>query len=119
MDTSTWTIVAHDNLEIFVIDLGDRFGARVLDLEERILSAPLPLREVLSSGSFREVPPYAFDPKLLGRVDVLEEPADSSARYEEQRAAALRERQPGSLAGQVIIKPGFDEIPPGFEALSE
>ena len=25
------------------------------------------------------------------------------------------ERRPGLLAGQITIKPGFDELPPGFE----
>jgi prevent-host-death family protein len=24
-------------------------------------------------------------------------------------------RKPGLLAGQIVIKPGFDELPPGFE----
>lgn len=29
------------------------------------------------------------------------------------------ERKPGLLAGQITIKPGFDELPPGFEAFVE
>lgn len=29
------------------------------------------------------------------------------------------ERRPGRLAGKIDIKPGFDELPPGFEAFSE
>ncbi len=27
-------------------------------------------------------------------------------------------RMPGLLKGEVVTKPGFDELPPGFEALS-
>lgn len=29
------------------------------------------------------------------------------------------ERRPGRLAGQIHVKPGFDELPPGFEAFEE
>ncbi|MGH3002461.1 MAG: type II toxin-antitoxin system Phd/YefM family antitoxin [Gaiellaceae bacterium] len=32
---------------------------------------------------------------------------------------AAIDRKPGLLAGQVTIKPGFDELPPGFEAFGE
>lgn len=28
-------------------------------------------------------------------------------------------RKPGRLAGQIEIKPGFDELPPGFEVFAE
>ena len=29
------------------------------------------------------------------------------------------ERKPGRLAGRIAIKPGFDELPPGFEVFDE
>lgn len=29
------------------------------------------------------------------------------------------ERKPGRLAGQITIKPGFDELPAGFEMVEE
>jgi prevent-host-death family protein len=32
---------------------------------------------------------------------------------------ARSEREPGLLAGQITIKPGFDELPPGFEVFAE
>lgn len=34
-------------------------------------------------------------------------------------APATAERKPGLLAGQVTIKPGFDELPAGFEVFAE
>jgi prevent-host-death family protein len=33
-------------------------------------------------------------------------------------APARSAREPGLLAGQITIKPGFDELPPGFEAFA-
>jgi len=32
---------------------------------------------------------------------------------------AKTERKPGLLAGHIAIKPGFDELPPGFEVFGE
>ena len=32
---------------------------------------------------------------------------------------ATADRKPGRLAGQITIKPGFDELPPGFELFAE
>jgi prevent-host-death family protein len=32
---------------------------------------------------------------------------------------AKADRKPGLLAGQITIKPGFDELPPGFEVFGE
>lgn len=32
---------------------------------------------------------------------------------------SVGERKPGLLAGQITIKPGFDELPPGFEIFAE
>jgi len=29
------------------------------------------------------------------------------------------ERKPGRLAGRIVIKPGFDQLPPGFEAFAD
>lgn len=29
------------------------------------------------------------------------------------------DRNPGLLAGRIVIKPGFDELPPGFEAFDK
>ncbi len=29
------------------------------------------------------------------------------------------ERKPGRLAGRIVIKPGFDRLPPGFEAFAD
>jgi prevent-host-death family protein len=29
------------------------------------------------------------------------------------------ERKPGLLAGQIVIKPGFDELPDGFDVFAE
>ena len=34
-------------------------------------------------------------------------------------APAKTPRKPGLLAGQITIKPGFDELPPGFETFTE
>lgn len=34
-------------------------------------------------------------------------------------APTQTERKPGLLAGLVTIKPGFDELPPGFEVFGE
>ena len=34
-------------------------------------------------------------------------------------APARTERKPGLLAGQITIKPGFDELPVGFEVFAE
>lgn len=33
-------------------------------------------------------------------------------------AGAQSARKPGLLAGQIAIKPGFEELPPGFEAFA-
>jgi prevent-host-death family protein len=33
-------------------------------------------------------------------------------------APAKADRKPGLLAGQITIKPGFDDLPPGFEMFS-
>jgi prevent-host-death family protein len=33
--------------------------------------------------------------------------------------AAERARRPGRCAGQIVIRPGFDDLPPGFEAFDE
>jgi prevent-host-death family protein len=30
-------------------------------------------------------------------------------------APGTSERKPGALAGRITIKPGFDELPPGFD----
>ncbi len=30
-----------------------------------------------------------------------------------------RPRKPGRLAGRIEIKPGFDDLPPGFEAFAD
>ena len=34
-------------------------------------------------------------------------------------APPKKQRKPGLLAGQITIKPGFDELPPGFEVFAE
>jgi prevent-host-death family protein len=34
-------------------------------------------------------------------------------------ARATAPRKPGLLAGQITIKPGFDELPPGFDDFAE
>jgi hypothetical protein len=69
-DTQGWQVVAHDNLEIFVVDVGQGLG-RVYDRPELLLSEPLELERLLESGSWREVPPYDFDPQLLAGVQIL------------------------------------------------
>jgi prevent-host-death family protein len=33
--------------------------------------------------------------------------------------SAVRERKPGALAGRITIKPGFDDLPAGFELFAE
>jgi len=33
--------------------------------------------------------------------------------------AEPHDRRPGRLAGQIVIKPGFDDLPPGFEVFDE
>jgi prevent-host-death family protein len=32
---------------------------------------------------------------------------------------AMRDRKPGLLAGQIAIKPDFDELPPGFQVFGD
>ena len=32
---------------------------------------------------------------------------------------AAAERKPGALAGQITIKPGFDDLPAGFDVFAE
>jgi prevent-host-death family protein len=34
-------------------------------------------------------------------------------------APARGDRKPGLLAGRISIKPGFDELPPGFETFAK
>jgi prevent-host-death family protein len=34
-------------------------------------------------------------------------------------APAKADRTPGLLAGRIVIKPGFDGLPPGFEVFAE
>jgi len=34
-------------------------------------------------------------------------------------APATSERKPGAFAGQITIKPGFDDLPVGFEVFAE
>ena len=34
-------------------------------------------------------------------------------------ASAQIDRKPGRLFGQITIKPGFDDLPPGFETFAE
>jgi prevent-host-death family protein len=34
-------------------------------------------------------------------------------------APPVAERKPGALAGQITIKPGFDDLPPGFDVFAE
>lgn len=57
--------------------------------------------------------------RLIARVEAGEE---ITIRRRDRPVAKLvpleqpsEPRVPGALAGQVVIHPGFDEIPPGFE----
>jgi prevent-host-death family protein len=61
--------------------------------------------------------------KLVKRVEAGEEvvvqnfgrPVAKLVPYEHAQTV----RKPGLLAGQITIKPGFDELPPGFEEFTE
>jgi prevent-host-death family protein len=61
--------------------------------------------------------------KLLKRVEAGDEvivksfdrPVAKLVAY----APAGNARKPGLLAGRITVKPGFDELPPGFEAFAE
>ena len=61
--------------------------------------------------------------KLVKRVEAGEEvivqnfgkPVAKLVPY----APAKAVRKPGLLAGQITIKPGFDELPPGFDEFAE
>ena len=84
-DCRGWRIVAHQNLEVFAVDLGDGYGGRVLDMDERLLSSPMVLADILKDGSWLSAPAYDFDPALLAEVDVIELDEPGQAHYEEQR----------------------------------
>jgi hypothetical protein len=89
LNTSGWQIVAHQGLEQFAIDLGDDFGGRVLDLDERILSSPIYRPEIFKVGDWTFVPPYDFNPDLLAEIDVIELDALGRERYDAERLRAI------------------------------
>ncbi len=59
--------------------------------------------------------------KLVRRVATGEEVIITSAGTPLAKLVACSApstpRKPGLLAGKVVIKPGFDDLPPGFENL--
>jgi prevent-host-death family protein len=61
--------------------------------------------------------------KLVKRVEAGDEVIVKSSGKPVARivpyTAAAGERQPGALAGQITIKPGFDDLPAGFDVFAE
>ena len=61
--------------------------------------------------------------KLLKRVEagqeVIVKSYDKPVAKLVPYAPTTSDRKPGLLAGQITIMPGFDELPPGFEAFTE
>ena len=60
--------------------------------------------------------------KLLERVEAGDEVIVTSLDKPVARivpyTAAASERKPGALAGQITIKPGFDDLPTGFDVFA-
>lgn len=56
---------------------------------------------------------------LAGDDVVIANNGEPVARIVPYTADAASPRTPGRLAGQIEIKPGFDELPPGFEVFTD
>ena len=88
MDERNWKIVARQGSEAYLIHIGDRIGtpdaqARVLDLDQKILSPPMSLHTAVSRGYWEEYKGRQdILPSLLARVrriDSISEGAQDAA----------------------------------------
>ena len=55
---------------------------------------------------------------LAGEEVVIANHGEPVAKIVAYRGSAAS-RTPGRLAGQIVIKPGFEDVPPGFEVFAE